>query len=228
MSTRARGIGRYWLGVGLLVIVLLAAFLVVEALGVPLLTDPTPWMERAGPVPALVGVGLLIVDVALPVPSSLVMITHGALFGFALGALLTLVGAMGAALLGFAIGRRGGTLLDRFVPFAERERSDRLLARWGALAVIVTRPVPILAETTAIVAGTSRMGRRELAAAALVGSIPQALLYAAAGVIGASFGSSAGLLVVALAVAALTWIVGRRYGARLLRAAGEGAVRPGR
>lgn len=222
---RQAGVGRYALVVGTILVVLLAVFLGVEALGVPLLTDPTPWMDRAGALPAALGVGLLVVDVALPIPSSLVMITHGALFGLVLGTALTLLGAMGAALLGFAVGRRGGRLLDRFVSAAERERADRLLERWGTLAVLVTRPVPILAETTVLMAGASRMGWRELAAAALVGSVPQALLYAAAGALGASFESSAALLGLALLIAAAAWLIGRRIGAHLTRAGGRGAAR---
>src|SRR5215211_6626130 len=50
---------------------------------------------------------LLVVDVVLPVPSNLVMIAHGALFGVAIGTFLSLVGSIGAALVGFAIGQRG-------------------------------------------------------------------------------------------------------------------------
>lgn len=207
-----RGLSRYGLILAVIVALLLTTFVVVEALEVPLLTDPTPWMNGAGPTPAIVGVALLIMDVALPVPSSLVMITHGALFGLAGGALLTLVGSLGAGLFGFAVGRRGGRFLRRFTTAAERERADRLLARWGALAIIVTRPVPILAETTTIVAGSSRMAWREIAGAVVVGSIPQALLYSSAGALGASFGSIPLLIAGALGVAALTWIVGSRLG----------------
>ena len=88
--------------------------------------------------------------VALPVPFSLVMVAHGALFGVAVGTtLLSVVGSTVAALVGFALGRRGGPLLTRLVPPEERVRADRLLTRWGTLAIIVTRPVPLLAETTA-------------------------------------------------------------------------------
>jgi uncharacterized membrane protein YdjX (TVP38/TMEM64 family) len=115
----------------------------VEALGIPLLTDPTPWMQHRGVLAAVVGVTLLIADVLLPVPSSLVMVAHGALFGVVLGTLLSLLGSIGAALFGFAIGRRGGKLLERVVTPAERVRADKMLARWGTLAVIVTRPVPL-------------------------------------------------------------------------------------
>src|SRR5215510_12446766 len=122
-------------------------FLIVEALGVPLLSDPTPWMKHGGVVAAALGVGLLIADVVLPVPSSLVMVAHGALFGVVIGTLLSLSGSIGAALFGFAIGRRGGKLLERTVTPSERARANVLLARWGALAIIVTRPIPLLAET---------------------------------------------------------------------------------
>jgi hypothetical protein len=58
----------------------LCLFFVVEALGIPLLVDPTPWLKHGGVLAAVLGVGLLIADVLLlPVPSSLVMVAHGAL-----------------------------------------------------------------------------------------------------------------------------------------------------
>src|SRR6185436_9370770 len=135
----------------------LMLFFIIEALGVPLLVDPTPWLSHGGVFAAIFGVGLLIADVVLPVPSSLVMVAHGALFGVAMGTFLSLLGSVGAALFGFALGRRGGRVLERLVTPAERARADYLLARWGALAIIVTRPVPLLAETVAIMAGASRM-----------------------------------------------------------------------
>ena len=88
---------RYVTAAGLVLTGLLALFLIVEALDVPLLMDPTPWLERGGPVAALVGVLLLTVDVLLPGPLNVVMLANGALFGVAGGTLLSLVGSMGAA-----------------------------------------------------------------------------------------------------------------------------------
>src|ERR1051325_10896407 len=70
----------------------LGLFFLVEALGVPLLVEPTPWLNRGGALAAILGVGLLIADVLLPVPSSLVMVAHGALFGVIGGTLLSLAG----------------------------------------------------------------------------------------------------------------------------------------
>src|SRR5437763_10869108 len=141
---------RYFLIVAGMMAFFLILFFVVEFLGIPLLTDPTPWMQHGGVLAASLGVGLLIADVLLPVPSSLVMVAHGALFGVVIGTLLSLLGSVGAALFGFAIGRRGGRLLTRVVSPEERARADYLLGRWGSLAIVVTRPIPVLAETVAI------------------------------------------------------------------------------
>ncbi|MCA9537376.1 MAG: TVP38/TMEM64 family protein [Myxococcales bacterium] len=172
---------RYWLIAGGMMGLMLALFGVVEALGVPLLTDPAPWMNQGGPIAAAVGVGLLVADVVLPVPSSLVMVAHGALFGVVIGAALSLVGSVGSAALAFAIGRRGGPWLHRLVTADERARADRLLARYGGVAIMLSRPLPLLAETVALLAGTSPMGFGRAMVAATVGSLPPSILYAVTG-----------------------------------------------
>ena len=189
----------------------------VEALGLRPLTDPSPWLGRGGVLAAGVGVGLLVADVALPVPSSLVMSAHGALFGVTLGASLSLAGSLGATLVGFAVGRRGGPLLAKLVTPEERARVDRLLANYGALAVLVTRPVPILAETTAILAGASPVSWGRAAAAGLLGSLPPALLYALTGAVARGFQSGVLMFGLVLLAAAGFWAAGRWLGPRLAR-----------
>jgi uncharacterized membrane protein YdjX (TVP38/TMEM64 family) len=188
----------------------LSLFFLVEALGVPLLVDPTPWLNHGGVLAAALGVGLLVADVLLPVPSSLVMVAHGALFGVLGGTLLSLLGSTGAAMFGFWIGRRGGRLLERLVTTEERERADQLLERWGMLAIILTRPIPLLAETVAIMAGASRMGWGRTALAALAGSLPPALLYALTGASAGRFQNSTLMFVFVLLVTGFFWMVGRR------------------
>ena len=200
---------RYLLIIATMLVSFLLLFFVVEALGVPLLTDPTPWMKHGGVLAACLGVGLLVADVLLPVPSSLVMVAHGALFGVVAGTLLSLLGSVGAVWFGFAIGRRGGKVLERAVSPAERARADELLARWGALAIIVTRPVPLLAETVSIMAGASPMSWTSVTLAALAGSLPPALLYALTGAAVANFQSTAMMFGVVLLVAGLFWLAAR-------------------
>lgn len=199
---------RYLLTVVALIACFTILFLIVEALGVPLLSDPTPWMQHGGVVAASIGVGLLIADVVLPVPSSLVMVAHGALFGVWWGTMLSLVGSLGAAMFGFAIGRRGGALLERVVTPAEGARASSILARWGTLAIIVTRPVPLLAETVAIMAGASSMSWRTIIVASIAGSLPPSLLYALTGAAVANLQSTALMFGVVLLVAGFFWLGG--------------------
>lgn len=203
-----------------LLLLFLAVFAIVESTGIPLLTDPTQQLTEAGPfLAAAIGVGLLIVDVLLPVPSSVVMVLHGAFFGALLGMLLSLVGSLGAALVGFAIGRRGGPLLNRLVPPAERRRADELLGRWGSLAVVVSRPVPLLAETVAILAGAARsVSWLRFTVAAVIGSLPAAALYGVAGALAVDFAGLSLVFVVVLALAVLTWLVERGVTARASKA----------
>jgi len=205
---------RYLLIMAAMIASFLILFLIVEALGIPLLTDPTPWMKHGGVLAACLGVGLLIADVLLPVPSSLVMVAHGALFGVAVGTLLSLLGSVGATWFGFAIGRRGGKFLERVATPAERARADRLLVRWGALAVVVTRPLPLLAETVSIMAGASPISWTSVTLASLAGSLPSALLYALTGAAVANFQSTAMVFGVVLVVAGLFWLIGRLLIAR--------------
>jgi uncharacterized membrane protein YdjX (TVP38/TMEM64 family) len=208
---------RYSLVVAGLLALFTAMFVAVEALDVPLLTDPRPVLQAAPLAAAPVGVGLLVLDVFLPVPSSLLMIAHGAAFGPLLGAALSLLGSLGAALLGFTLGRRGGPLLDRLVPADERRRVDALLARWGALAILVTRPVPLLAETTVILAGASPLGWRRTAVAALIGSVPAAVLYALAGSVATGLANPVAVFALVLLLAGSTWALGAAGGRRVAR-----------
>jgi membrane protein DedA with SNARE-associated domain len=92
----------------------------------------------------------------------------------------------------------------------ERERADQLLERWGMLAIILTRPIPLLAETVAIMAGASRMGWGRTALAALAGSLPPALLYALTGASAGRFQSSTLMFLFVILITGFFWMVGRR------------------
>ncbi len=201
---------RYLATVAAVLAFFLLLFLAFEALGLPLLDDPTPWLAGGGLLAAALGVGLLIADVVLPVPSNVVMVAHGALFGVGLGALLSLAGSLGAALVAFALGRRGERLLPWLMSGAERAQADRFLERWGTLAIVITRPIPLLAETVAMLAGASSFGWRRMVLAALAGSLPACLLYAWVGATSASLEAGAVAFAVVLLIAAALGVAARR------------------
>jgi uncharacterized membrane protein YdjX (TVP38/TMEM64 family) len=207
-TDRRAGLRTYAAVAVLVLVVLGVLFLAVEALQVPLLTDPRPWLSGHDTSAAAIGLALLVVDVALPVPSSVVMVANGALFGPVVGTALSMAGSLGAALLGLAVGRRSTVLLQRLVPADERRRASELLDRYGVLAVMATRPVPLLAETTVLLAGASGLGVRRTAAAAALGSLPAALLYALAGDLGTSLASPLAIAAGVLVVTGVTWGLG--------------------
>lgn len=207
-----RGVGkRYAMIAGLLIALFLVLFVVVEVWRPSLLIDPSPRMKHAGWPTALLGVGLLTVDAVLPVPASLVMIAHGAVFGVVVGTLLSMVGSTGATLLGFTIGRRGGRFMARFVSSGERMAADRMIARWGMLAIIASRPVPLLAETVAVIAGTSPMSWGRVTLAAVIGAFAPSLLYAIAGAAAVDFQSGALVFAAAILLSGAAWFLGQRF-----------------
>lgn len=192
---------------------ILTLFFVAEAVGLRLEAFAAGQLGTGGAAAAAAGVALLVLDVLLPVPSSIVMTAHGALFGVVVGTLLSTFGGIGAALVGAAIGRAGRPLVARFVSVEERVRSMRLIDRWGAIAIVVTRPVPVLAETTAIVAGAQAMSWGRLTFAAALGVLPTAALYAVAGASASKAGAGTLVFVFVIALSAIVWFIGRRTSA---------------
>jgi uncharacterized membrane protein YdjX (TVP38/TMEM64 family) len=201
---------RYWTLAATIFALSLSAYLLVEAIDVELLTDPRPRLHHDGWTSAVLGVGLLVADQFVPVPSSVVMISLGALYGAPVAILLALSGRLGMMASGFAVGRAGGPLLERIVSADEWARADALVRRWGALAVLVSRPLPLLAETVAIVAGASslRWGRAMLAAG--LGSLPEVAAYSLAGSIAPTLRNAGLIWASMLVMAGSFWWLGRR------------------
>ncbi len=221
MSTMPTVVRPYLLLAAVVAFVSLAGFAVAEALRIPLLTDPWAALDgRGATVAAVLGTALLVTDVVAPVPSSLVMVAHGALFGPAVGAALSLAGRVGATAAGGALGRAGHRWLG--TDLAQRRRAEELVGRWGPGAVVVSRPVPVLAETVSVVAGAARMPWPRLLGAAALGALPEAVLYALAGSVAASFGSAALIFVAVVPLALVTWAFLARREAGSGGAAGAG------
>jgi membrane protein DedA with SNARE-associated domain len=122
---------------------------------------------------------------------------------------------MGAAIVGFVLGRRSEALLARFVSPAEQAQGDKLLHQWGTLAILVTRPVPLLGETVMIMAGASTLRWKPVMLAALAGSLPRALLYALAGTVSTSFQHSSLVFGSMLLLAGVFWGMSKLIRVRL-------------
>ena len=166
------------------------------------------WVADAGAGGAATVIGLLAVDVLLPVPSSLVMILSGAAFGVWWGSVFAFIGSIGGEWVGFELARRFGTgWASRFIgDEAEIRRLDDRLRTHGAAAVAVTRALPVVMETMSLVAGVSRMPRRTFLLASAVGTAPIVVIYAYAGAVSRETGSLVPAAVILIAVAGAGWI----------------------
>ena len=93
----------------------------------------------------------------------------------------------------------------------EQERLALHQRRFGPLAVVLTRPLPLVAEAAALMAGAAGMGWREFLLAAGSGNLAIALVWSLAGSLGRHADSLQWVLVGSLAFpVAITWLVLRR------------------
>ncbi len=193
----------------------LAAFFIVGWLVASALGWLTPewageWLgalER--PALAAAVFGLLAADLVLPVPSSIVISTAGMKAGWPLAALAGAGGMLAGNLAGYWLCRLSGRkAFERFVTPAEAGKFDRWLEAYGPAALVISRLVPVMAETLSCLAGLSRMSFPRFLGALLVGTLPFALFFA---LLGAKLGGHAEgrqwVLIVSLAIPAAGWLV---------------------
>jgi uncharacterized membrane protein YdjX (TVP38/TMEM64 family) len=152
-------------------------------------------------------VAMLVVDVLLPVPSSVVSATAGALFGFWGGLTAIWLGMSLGSLVGYGIGRAAGPALRRVVGPEDLERARGLLDRRGAVVLVLARGVPVLAEATVLVAGAARMRLGLFLAMTLSANLAVALAYAAVGALALSAGSFFLFFFGLATVPALSWLL---------------------
>lgn len=169
--------------------------------------DPLP----TPPVLAAIEVGVLAADLLLPVPSSMVATLGGAHLGVGIGTACGWLGMTAGAMLGWWLGHTAAAASLARLTTEERETVSRQRRRYGSLAVVLTRPLPLLAEAAAIMAGAAGMGWREFLLAAGSGNLAIALVWSFAGAVGRHADSLQWVLVASLAVpVAITWVVMRR------------------
>ncbi len=195
--------------------VILSKLLIENVLGFRLDTLAESWMARAGTGGgAIAVVTLLAADLFLPIPSSVIMMLSGAVFGVLWGSMFSLVGSIGGEWLGFELVRRyGRRASSKMVGDEELERLGRVFERHGAAVVVVTRALPVVMETMSVVAGLSRMNRGSFLIASLLGTAPIVVVYAYAGAVSRQTGSPVPAMIMLVAVAGLGWVL---YRARIV------------
>ncbi|MEQ9823081.1 MAG: VTT domain-containing protein [Puniceicoccaceae bacterium] len=193
-----------------IVLFVIAGFVGVQWMGVEWLNDPSSTMQQGAGWAALIGGGLLLADVFIPVPSSVVMMAHGAMLGVGVGFLVSWVASIGGAMLGWWIGRYCKAWVSRHIAQAEQDRVLQLFEQYGLLAIVISRMLPILSETVSIMAGLVGMGWKRVMIASALGAFPPALIYAIAGALSVNAVHGAWIAGAVFAIAGLSWWISKR------------------
>ena len=168
------------------------------------------WLQGAGSWAWAAGIGLLVADLFLPVPGTVVMSALGFVYGPWLGGLIAAAGSMAGGLAGYGIGRCfGETMARRWLGNRDYEKGRLLFGRGGGWLIALSRALPILPEVMACTAGLVRMPFRKFVLALACGSLPMGFVFAGIG----AAGHEAPVLsmVFSLLVPAALWALARRW-----------------
>jgi len=133
----------------------------------------------------IIGVFLFIGIMAIqglivPIPSEIVLLATGMIWGLFLGGIMAIIGSMGAALLCFYISRKGGRpLAEKFVGENAIDTFDEFIQKYGMGAIIVTRFIPFIPfDVISYTSGLVDLDVKTYTIGTLLGSIFRGFFYA--------------------------------------------------
>lgn len=208
-----------WRSWGVLTLLLLAVILIPFALfGASIEAWTADFIAGAGRHPFLVGTvlgGLLVGDIVLPVPSSLVSTGAGMLLGLVGGTITSFIGLTAGGMFGYWLGLRSrGRLVRRILNPAAVRRLEDIMRTTGPWGLILVRPVPVLAEASVFLAGIGHMPFRQFLLMMSLSNVGLSLAYAAVGAYAATASSFLLAFTGAIALPLLGLLVVRLVGGR--------------
>lgn len=143
------------------------------------------WMRSYGAFAWAAAIGLLVADLAIPVPTTAVMAALGMVYGPIYGGVFASLGSIISGLVGYTLCRKLGR---PFAIWLSGEKGlaegERLFKNAGGWIVVMSRWVPVVSEVVACLAGLSRMRFPVFLAALTCGSIPLGFLFSTIGHLG--------------------------------------------
>jgi len=143
------------------------------------------YLQSLGAWAPVVSISLMVAEaVLIPVPVTIIMVANGLVFGLWAGMLMSLAGGLAGALAAYTIGRQfGRALVERLLPAASLREADRLMAKYGAWAIVVARWIPgVPGDPVSYAAGLTRMRALMFVLLTTVGLVPANLVTAYLGV----------------------------------------------
>ena len=186
-------------------------FLLIKLTGVLTIDQIKGWLLHAKELsPIYVGgiVSLLLfLDLFIAVPTLTITILAGYFLGFGYGILASLLGMTLAGLTGYFISRYYGKSILGFLVKEESKRNEviKTFQKHGFVMILLSRAMPIIPETTACLAGMTRMNFNVFFIAWLISSVPYTLIASYAGSI-SSIDNPKPAIFAAIGITVLLWI----------------------
>ena len=155
----------------------------------------------------VVGVVLLLLDLVLPIPGTIVMSALGFIYGPFAGGIVAGAGSMLSGLLAYGFCRKFGRPAARWIAGEKGLARGEVLFRgaMGGWMVALSRWLPVFPEVISCVAGLTRMPFRRFCLALACGSLPLGFGFAAIGDWGHEYPMIA--LVLSAGLPPLLWII---------------------
>ena len=154
---------------------------------------------------------LLALDVFLPVPSSIVSTGAGVLLGFWRGAAVIWIGMTIGCAIGYLFGVKAAAAARKLVGADGLARANSIMERHGNWALVVCRPIPVLAESSVVFAGLVRSPVQPFIWMTTLSNLGIALAYAAVGAFSMEVQSFLLTFVAALALPGLAMLAGKLW-----------------
>ncbi|MBI4216631.1 MAG: TVP38/TMEM64 family protein [Chloroflexi bacterium] len=152
-------------------------------------------------------------SVVAPLPSFVITVTNGLLFGAFWGTILSWSSSMVGAALTFYIGRAlGRPVLERALGARALGLVDRFFRRYGRFAVLLARLIPIMSfDLVSYAAGPTAIGSWEFFIATGLGQLPATVIYS---ILGERLSDTANLWL--WVVGALALLLALAWGAKVI------------
>ncbi|HMG89697.1 MAG TPA: VTT domain-containing protein [Chryseolinea sp.] len=143
------------------------------------------WLNQYGSWAWVAAIILLMGDILLPLPATLIMSALGYLYGTLTGGLISVAGSFLAGSAGYwlcyAMGEKAAI---RLLGQKDYARGKKLSDKVGGWVVALSRWLPVFPEVIACMAGLTRMPPGNFHLALLCGSLPLGFTYAFVGAAG--------------------------------------------
>jgi len=135
-----------------------------------------------------IGILLFLVVMALqglivPLPSEIVLLATGIIWGWFFGGLLGIIGSMAAGILCFFVSKKGGRpLVEKFIGAKQLNLADDIIKKYGIKAIIISRFIPFIPfDVISYASGLVDIDFKKYTIGTFLGSIFRAFFYSVVG-----------------------------------------------